>query len=119
MTWRSPWRIGAATASAYMSGSWDLLHTSSTLTRFRGGLSGLQRYVDGEVGRITQVIATESGICCFYERRRYRMLVVGREVEVQVVVEGRFGRCMGLGRCGRWRILGRGGGSCGLKAGRA
>lgn len=79
-----------ATTSPLMSGSWELLYTSSTLTRFHGGLSGLQKYVDGEVGRITQVIDTESGVCNFYEQIAYDLPVVGKPAEVTVVVNGKI-----------------------------
>jgi PAP_fibrillin len=78
------------TASPDMDGSWELVYTSSSLTRFHGGLSGLQKYVDGEVGRITQEIDTESGVCTFYEQVMYNLPVVNKPAEVTVTVTGKI-----------------------------
>lgn len=80
----------APTASPDMSGSWDLLYTSSTLTRFHGGLSGMHKYVDGTVGRITQEIDTETGICTFYEQIAYALPVLNKAAQVTVTVTGRI-----------------------------
>lgn len=78
------------TASSDMDGKWELIYTSSSLTRFHGGLSGIQKYVDGTVGRITQEIDTESGLCTFYEQISYLMPVVKKPADVTVVVTGKI-----------------------------
>lgn len=78
------------TASPDMDGKWELIYTSSSLTRFHGGLSGIQKYVDGTVGRITQDIDTESGVCTFYEQIAYQMPVVRKPAEVTVTVTGKI-----------------------------
>lgn len=78
------------TASPDMDGKWELVYTSSSLTRFHGGLSGIQNYVDGTVGRITQEIDTESGICTFYEQISYELPVVKKPAQVTVVVSGKI-----------------------------
>lgn len=78
------------TASPDMDGKWELLYTSSSLTRFHGGLSGIQKYVDGTVGRITQEIDTETGLCTFYEQISYSLPVVKKPAQVTVVVSGKI-----------------------------
>lgn len=80
----------APTQSENLNGSWDLLYTSSTLARYTGGLSGLHKYVDGKVGRITQYIDADDGTCTFSEQISYSLPVVNRASSVTVVIFGRI-----------------------------
>lgn len=80
----------APTAASEMNGSWDLLYTSSTLTRFHGGVSGLHKFVEGRVGRITQEIDMESGVSTFYETISYEIPFVKKATEVKVVAAGKI-----------------------------
>jgi hypothetical protein len=78
------------TRSLLMSGSWELIYTSSTIARFHGGLSGMQKYVEGKVGRIWQVIDLEDGSCVFNEQISYKLPIVQKPSTVTVVVGGRI-----------------------------
>jgi PAP_fibrillin len=78
------------TRSPLMTGSWELAYTSSTIARFHGGLSGLQKYVEGDVGRIIQVIDLEDGTCVFSEQISYVMPIVKKPASVTVLVSGKI-----------------------------
>jgi PAP_fibrillin len=79
------------TRSPDMGGSWELLYTSSTIVRFAGGLTGLQKYLpEGSVGRIIQVVEPEDGTCVFTEQLTYTLPVVNKQVAMDVVVAGRI-----------------------------
>lgn len=80
----------APTTASEVNGSWELLYTSSTLTRFHGGLSGLHKFVEGSVGRITQEIDMESGTSTFYETIIYELPLVKKAVEAKVIVSGKI-----------------------------
>lgn len=56
------------TRDARVFGTWKLIYTSSSITRYFGGLTGLQRLLpDGSVGRIRQTIDAEDGTSVFDE----------------------------------------------------
>lgn len=76
-----------------MAGEWDLAYTSSSITRFFGGVTGLQRLLpEGEVGRIVQYISAEDGISEFHETIYYELPIIGKPAEVTTVSMGKIRR---------------------------
>jgi hypothetical protein len=79
------------TRSPDMTGSWELIYSSSTLVRFTGGLTGLHKYLpEGTVGRICQILEPEDGKCSFTEQLSFVLPVVGKRVTVEAVAAGRL-----------------------------
>ena len=72
-----------------MDGKWKLAYTSSSITRFFGGLSGLQRLLpEGGVGEITQTISLEDGIATFDEILEYELPILGNKMQHTIQVDG-------------------------------
>lgn len=79
------------TKDANMSGSWRLIYTSSSITRYFGGVTGLHRILpEGKVGEIVQSIDAENGKCNFVEKVGFRVPLAKNEVWVQIRAEGRI-----------------------------
>lgn len=72
------------------SGSWRLKYTSSSITRYFGGVTGLQRLLpNASVGEIIQDIDDEDGKCVFSEKISFEVPITGNEVCLDIRVEGR------------------------------
>ncbi|PXF46896.1 Chromoplast-specific carotenoid-associated protein C1, chromoplastic [Gracilariopsis chorda] len=73
------------------SGSWRLKYTSSSITRYFGGVTGLQRLLpNASVGEIIQEIDSEGGKCMFSEKISFEVPIVGNEVCLDIRIEGRM-----------------------------
>lgn len=69
-------------------GDWDLAYTSSSLTRYAGGLTGMHKLLPGGVvGNITLNVSDEVSQWVFTERMTFELF--GREFKVNVVINGR------------------------------
>ena len=76
------------TQSPLIDGRWKLIYTSSSLTRFFGGVTGLQRLLpEGRIGEIVQEIRTEDGLMVFEEEVIFELPVMG-VIKWVVSVEG-------------------------------
>lgn len=74
-----------------MSGTWELLYTSSSITRYFGGATGLQRLLPaGEVGWIRQHVDPENGTSEMSELLRFEVPVVGTPMENVAVAKGKI-----------------------------
>ncbi|CDF37166.1 unnamed protein product [Chondrus crispus] len=72
-----------------MFGTWELLYTSSSITRFFGGATGLQRLLPaGEVGRVEQYIDAENGTCEVREELSFEVPIVGTPMKKIAVASG-------------------------------
>lgn len=80
----------APTSSPDLAGTWELLYTSSSITRFFGGVTGLTRLLPAaETGSIQQVIDAEDGTSRYVERMRFELPLFG-EKEWVAEAEGKF-----------------------------
>ncbi|KAI0565227.1 PAP fibrillin [Gracilaria domingensis] len=74
-----------------LSGQWSLAYTSSAITRYFGGVTGLQRLLpNATVGDITQTIVGEDGTSTFEESVTFELPVIGNEVSLDIQVQGRL-----------------------------
>lgn len=74
-----------------MSGLWELAYTSSSITRYFGGATGLQRLLpQGEVGRVEQHIDLENGMCEIREELSFEMPVIGKQMKNVAVAKGKI-----------------------------
>ena len=72
-------------------GQWRLIYTSSSITRYFGGLNGLQRLLpDGAVGRIAQNLDEELGSATITERLFFDVPFRADRASVDAVVTGKF-----------------------------
>lgn len=72
-----------------LSGTWELLYTSSTLTRYFGGVTGLQRFFpDGCVQGIRQVMDIEDGTASLEEDIDFDVPFVDKRANVTAIVSG-------------------------------
>lgn len=77
------------TRDARIDGSWELLYTSSSLTRYFGGLTGLQRYFpDGSIGPIRQIIDLEDGTSSLEEVIEFEFPFANKRSSVTAIVSG-------------------------------
>lgn len=76
------------TQSQHLDGRWRLIYTSSSITRFFGGVTGLQRLLpEGRTGEIFQVMNTEDGVMQFEEQLLFELPIVG-VIKWNVLIEG-------------------------------
>lgn len=68
-------------------GEWELVYTSSPLTRFTGGLTGMQKWLPGGlVGRIAMTADGDDATWVFRETVAFEFL--GREFTTDLIVDG-------------------------------
>lgn len=83
--------VDIPTKDPRLLGAWQLMYTSSSITRFFGGVTGVQRLLpEGEIGRIVQFIDLENGTSRFTEQVSYELPIVGKTVTSEAVVEGKI-----------------------------
>ncbi len=83
----SSFAVAKPTASESRFGTWQFAYTSSAMTRYIGGLTGMQRFFPGGVvGPITLEVDKDEGTWVFRESIAYELL--GRELTVDIEVEG-------------------------------
>lgn len=74
-----------------MFGTWELLYTSSSITRFFGGATGLQRLLpEGQVGRVEQYIDPENGTSEVREELSFEIPVIGTPMKNVAVASGKI-----------------------------
>ncbi|CAN8077065.1 unnamed protein product [Agarophyton chilense] len=79
------------TKDSRMHGRWRLAYTSSAITRYFGGVSGLQRLLpNATVGTIIQLIDPEDGTSTFKENITFELPVIGNKVTLNIQVQGRL-----------------------------
>lgn len=87
-----------STTDPRMNGTWDLVYTSSTISRYYGGLTGVHSYLpEGAVEEIKQEINIEDATCTMTERIRFEIPFSEREGHITVKVIGKL-RLMGENR---------------------
>lgn len=81
--------VSVPTKDARMFGLWELMYTSSTITRYYGGATGLQKFLpEGRVGKIEQYIDAEDGTCEFREIISFGVPLLGKQLEGVAVAKG-------------------------------
>lgn len=71
------------------NGTWQLLYTSSTITRYFGGVTGLHRYVpDGKVEKIEQELDMEDGTATMTETIGFDVPFVDKRSRLTAVIQG-------------------------------
>lgn len=81
--------IRVPTRDARMFGLWELVYTSSSITRYYGGATGLQKYLpEGRVGKIEQYIDAEDGTCEFREVISFEVPLLGKQLEGVATAKG-------------------------------
>lgn len=79
------------TSDYRINGSWDLLYTSSNITRYNGGLTGLHGiFPDGAVSAIRQVIDVDEGNASFEEDIQFNLPFTDKTLTTTAVVTGRI-----------------------------
>lgn len=79
------------TKDARMSGLWELAYTSSSITRYFGGATGLQRLLpQGEVGRVEQHIDPENGTSEIREELLFEIPVLGKQMKNVAIAKGKI-----------------------------
>lgn len=74
-----------------MNGEWNMLYTSSTISRYFGGLTGMQKYIpDGSVESIHQKIDTEDGTCSFSEVLECDVPFIDKRMRINTEVSGKL-----------------------------
>ena len=79
------------TKNPLMPGKWALIYTSSSITRYFGGVTGVQRLLpEGIVGEIYQIIDPEDGTSRFEEMVQWEIPMLGKAVDSVVVADGKI-----------------------------
>lgn len=83
--------IELPTKHEFMAGDWELIYTSSSITRYFGSVTGFHRLLpEGNVGKIVQTIDTEDGTSVFRERISFELPIFGNEMESDAVCYGKL-----------------------------
>lgn len=83
--------VNVPTKDPRMYGLWQLVYTSSSIIRYYGGATGLQRYLpDGKVGKIEQYIDSEDGTCEIREAISFGVPLLGKQLDGVAVAKGKL-----------------------------
>ena len=83
----STFDVAKPTASESRFGTWQFAYSSSTMTRYTGGLTGMHKFFPGgAVGPITLQVDSDESTWIFRESISYELF--GRDLAVDVQVEG-------------------------------
>lgn len=73
-----------------MSGTWEMIYTSSTISRYFGGVTGVQKYLpDGSVEAIYQILDVEDGTCSIVEVIAFDVPFVDKRSSLKAIVSGK------------------------------
>lgn len=83
----STFDVAKPTSSPSRFGTWEFAYSSSAMTRYTGGLTGMQRFFPGGiVGAIILQVDEDEGTWLFRESIAYE--IFGQEFDVEMEVEG-------------------------------